>query len=314
LRFENTLVTPLTSTSNMQLTSEQLRALQIGVGQLSKEERKKLLKMLHSSIDEGMNQFNSDESNSYQVVVKGGTAYIGDINININTPDLEDMVREIISDQIQSLIPNDYSLNEVDIFFEEEEDEDDYYTEEYTNNYDWEYSRKYSKINFWPIVVGGITAIGVGIFLSRVGGKMAVVQTPPNLGAAYVKDDVANIKESLLNGTTVWLTGKRDGGGYCETDRGWIYCAYLAENVTKTSAIKNPLTQIGETIPSIKTAIVQPDAGFNAAKLRAKPNAGKVIGQIPRGHKVQVIRCIDDGCEVNNGSIQGWIYKPYLRQ
>ena len=64
---------------------------------------------------------------------------------------------------------------------------------------------------------------------------------------------------------------------------------------------------------AIRVAIVQPETGKNAAYLRTQPNAGSIKGYVMKGKEVQVIQCIQDGCEVNDGSIQGWIYKPFLR-
>jgi Bacterial SH3 domain len=285
------------------LTPDEFQHLQEIFGQLRKEEREKLLQILHSKQNVEMQQFNTDEAKSFQVEVNGGVAYVGDIHIN--SADLEDILRRLFAEQVQ------YSAN--DFHSSYYEDILEYPVENYANTYDWRNSDRSSGISFRPVLIAGAVAVcGLGAFFSGIGNKTAVVRTPPNLSAANVKDDSANIKESLSNGTVVHLTGKRDGN-YCGTDHGWIYCPYLVENNLDKPVLPSPHSSPGGAVPSAKTAIVQPDSDKKAANLRAQPNAGQVIGQVLKGEKVQVIRCTEDGCEVRHGSMQGWIYKPYLR-
>jgi hypothetical protein len=291
--------------SNIPLTPEQFQYLQQILSQLSKEDRNKLLTMLHSPAS-GLQQFNFDKTKGFQVEVNGGTAYIGDIHIDASA--LEDVIRTILADRINSNFPSTYSEDESNYFLDDE-NESEYTIESYPNNYD---DGLFSDIGCAPILIGFVALLGIGgVFFSGLGSKTAIVTTL-NPSGVNVRDDATNIKESLPNGTKVRLTGKRDGK-YCQTDRGWIYCEYLAETTPVAPAIENSILPPKTIIPSVKTAIVQPESDKKAANLRIQPNAGKVIGQIPRGQKVQVIRCIDNGCEVSNGSIQGWIYKPYLR-
>jgi hypothetical protein len=292
--------------SNIPLTPEQFQYLQQILGQLSKEDRNKLLTMLHSSAI-GPQQFNSDKTKGFQVEVNGGTAYIGDIHID--TSALEDVIREILADRLNSNFSSTHYEDESNHFLDNES-EPEYTIESYTNNYDDD--GLFSNIGCTPILIGFVALLGIGgVFFSGLGSKTAIITTL-NPSGVNVRDDATNIKESLPNGTKVRLTGKRDGD-YCQTDHGWIYCEYLTETTPVSPTIENSILPPKKIIPPVKIAIVQPESDKKAANLRIQPNAGKVIGQIPRGQKVQVIRCIDNGCEVSNGSIQGWIYKPYLR-
>jgi hypothetical protein len=302
------------------LTPEQFHALHQMLGQLSEEERETLLEMLHSPTNRGMWQFNSDKTKSFQVEVNGGTAYVGDIHIDRVA--LEQALRSVMSDFVQSLPYNNF-LDASNDFLDSNDDEPQYayqpniyepsYTvEDYTNSYSAGYSRSSSDIGIAPVVIGVLAVIGLGAFFSGFGAKTAVVTTPGNLNAANVRDDAGKIQEETIpDGTKVRLTGKQDGD-YCETNHGWIYCKYLAES-TPEKPFHQSVNPSKEALESTKRAVVQPDVGQNAVNLRSQPNAGKVIGTIPKGQQVQVIRCIADGCEVRSGSIQGWIYKPYLR-
>jgi hypothetical protein len=285
------------------MTPEQRHHLQQRFRQLSQEEQQEFLRMLHSSMDGGLSQFNFDEAKGFQICVNGGKAFIGDINIYVNSSDLE----EILQPSFAGEYAEDVSTNFWD---EEEEYEPQYVVEDYRNNYSEGYSGSSFGGSVAPVVIGIVAVLGTGAFFSGIGSKTAVVTTPPPLNAANVKDDAGNVKESIPNGTKISLTGKRDGD-YCKTNRGWIYCAYLAEIIPEKPA-QESVKSSQKTDSSVKTAIVKPAAGQNAANLRSQPNAGKVIGNIPRGQQVQVIQCIADGCEVRSGSIQGWIYKPYL--
>jgi hypothetical protein len=308
------------------LTLEQSQYLQTILEQLSHEDQQNLLQMLYSreklsqedqeklrkilySKKNTMRQFNSDQVKGYQLEANDSNVNIDNRSLIINHhhhyPSLafEDAIEEVFANG------ENYDFYSADC---EDEDTLEYPVGNYANTYGWGRSDHFSEIGFGPIlIVGAVAVCGIGAFLSGIGSKTAVVRTPPNLSAAHVKDDSANIKESLANGTVVHLTGKRDGN-YCGTDHGWIYCPYLAENNLEKPALPSPPSSPGGTISSAQTAIVQPDSDKKAANLRAQPNAGQVISQVLKGEKVQVIRCTEDGCEVRHGSMQGWIYKPFL--
>jgi hypothetical protein len=286
------------------MTPEQHYQLQQHFRQLSKEEQQKLLEMLYSSINGGQLQSNFDNARGFQVSVNGGQAFIGDINIHVNTSDLSSDFEEMLQPSFFDDSHEDRSAE----FYENSDEfeyESDYTVEDYTNSY----VREYSDISWVPILIGILAIFGVGVLIVGAGSETAIVMTPPPLNAANIRDDVGNVKESIPKGTKVRLTGKRDGD-YCKTDRGWIYCTYLAKIISESSDRES--AKPAQKNSSVKTAIVKPGAGQNAANLRSQPNAGKILGNIPRGQQVQVIQCIADGCEVSNGSIQGWIYKPYL--
>ncbi len=283
------------------MTPEQRHRLQQRFRQLSREEQQEFLRMLHSSIDSGLSQSNFDEAKGFQTSVNGGTAFIGDIHIHVNISDLEEMLQPSFSSEYAEDVNTD--------FWDEDEDEPPYTVVDYTNNYSGRYSDSSFGGSAVPVLIGIMAFLGIGAFFSGIGSKTAVVTTPSPLNAANVKDDAGNVKESIPNGTKVSLTGKRDGD-YCKTNRGWVYCAYLAE-IVPDKPVQESVKPSQKTGSSVKTAIVKPDSGKNAANLRSQPN-GKVIGNIPQGSQVQVIQCVANACEVSNGSIQGWIYKPYL--
>jgi hypothetical protein len=280
------------------MTPEQRHQLQQRFRQLSQEEQREFLKTLHSSMDGGLSQLNVDDAKGYQTCVNGGQVFIGDIHIHLNSSDFEEI--------LQPSFFGEYADNVNANLWDDDDNEPQYVVENYTNNYSEGYSGRPLAGAVAPVLIGVMAVLGMGAFFSGIGSKTAVVTTPPPLNAANVKDDAGNVKESIPNGTKISLAGKRDGD-YCKTNRGWIYCAYLAEIIPEKSVKPSPKTD-----SSVRTAIVKPAAGQNAANLRSQPNAGKVIGNISRGQQVQVIQCVADGCEVSNGSIQGWIYKPYL--
>lgn len=290
----------------MSPTHEQIKHFEEFISQLSESERNDLLNRVHSSGVKGMQQFNSDRAKSIQVEVNGGTAYTGNIKINHNIIDakcLEKLIRKIISKESPSR--GYFSENEVG-FFERTADKLERSIENYHR-----YRYLLSNLGYVRFLVVVPVLIVLWILFSGILNKTAVVISPYLIGP-YAKDDSANIIETISNGTKVRLTGERDSINYCKTNRGWIYCDYLVENDPGKSAVSQQAIS-DKSSASPKSAIVQPDPPYDGAKLRMQPNAGPVIKTIAKGTQVQVIQCRGDACEINSGSIKGWIYKPYLR-
>jgi hypothetical protein len=307
----------------MSPTPEQIELFKEFISQLNEKERNDLLNSIHSSGIQGMKQFNSDKAKASQVEVNGGTAYIGEfyidnLNIDIDSIHLENTIRGIIADLAQSSTTRDYLPNTIDGFsghneYEfQEETVDLFEHDQYESHYTVPDYNLLSSVGYFPIIMVVLALIGISVFFSGVFKKTAVVTTS-NPKGVNVKDDSARIIETLPSGTIVTLTGERDSINYCKTNRGWIYCNFLVENDPGKSAGSQQAIA-DRSITSQKTAIVQPDSPHDSAKLRIQPNSGKVIGAVAKGSQVQVIQCGAEACEITNGSIRGWVYRPYLRQ
>jgi hypothetical protein len=299
-------------------TTEKLNQLKQLFKQLDQEEKKRLLEILSSN--DGTWQFNSDSAKGFQVKVEGGKVsigdtyagktHIGDTHIYIfDAMSAQSALRDVFDAPTEYFYPNNNYMDSNTVFFDNNEDsyEPNYVVDDY---YDSHSNRNYSSILF-PVVIIGALAVGIIVFVSGgLGRKTAVIRTPPGMNEVNIRDDSGRIIGTLPGGTNVFLDGKRDSKNYCKTDRGWIYCPYLAESTAPT--VQQSFISPQQISLSLKTVTVQPATGEGAANLRTQPNGGDVIGTVPRGKKVKMIRCIDNSCEVYYEVNRGWIYKPYL--
>jgi hypothetical protein len=273
------------------LTPEQIKDIGEMVSHLNEKEQNDLLKMVNSSGVKGMQQFNFGRAKGTQVEVHGGTAYTGNININNNSIDaksLKKLIKKMIANESSSR--GYFPAKKVD-FFERTADKLERTIQNY-HRYRYLLLSNLGCVRFLVIVP---VLIGAGIFFSGILNKTAVVTTS-NPKGVNVKDDSANIIGILPNGTIVKLTGEQDSINYCKTNRGWIYCDALVENGPK------------------KIAVVHLDSQYDRADLYSKPISGKIVGSVTKDSEVQIIQCLTNVCEITNGSIKGWIYKPYLLQ
>ena len=288
---------------------------------LSDSERSQLVMGLQAAQEGSLSQFNSDKSNGWQTHMEDGVLYCANtihnyVNNTIHNYEIpEDLIPNLVnalSEQMNLIISESDYYNENSNTIDLEYGSENTYTPNYYNP-----SGNYDNLNLYSsiprLLMSGGLVLCAGIVLLIIfmttQNKEAVVNIS---NGANVRDDSGVIKYDVPYGTKVKLTGKRDGD-YCQTDRGWIYCLYLNTEKSDGSIAKSIPNNPKSNQSVFRVAIVKPEADKNAARLRTQPNAGPIKGYVVKDKEVQVIQCIQDGCEVNDGFIQGWIYKPFLR-